>query len=100
MVAEDFAKQGLTTAVYDHIAYRVDLVSDYIQFMGAKRLWQSLAKSSTVYVQIFDGSRGDYIRDRNNNVIVYNGQNIDESTIWGGPEKQSVLLVASSEIKA
>jgi len=99
MIAEEFAKQGLVTAVYEYIARRIDVVSDNIQFRGAKRLWKSLAKTSSVYIQVFDGKINDYIRDYKNNVIVYNLSNIDENRIWGDTENQKVLLIASSEIK-
>jgi hypothetical protein len=99
MVAEDFARQGLTTAVYDYIASKVDLVSDFIQYKTSKKLWQSLAKSSRVYVYVFDGAIGDYVRDNAGKIIIYNGININETDIWGGPEKQSVLLVASGKPK-
>jgi hypothetical protein len=99
MIAEEFAKQGLVTAVYEYIARRIDVVSDNIQFRGAKRLWKSLAKTSSVYIQVFDGKINDYIRDNKNNVIVYNLSNIDENRIWGDTENQKVLLIASSEIK-
>ena len=99
MIAEEFAKQGLVTAVYEYIARRIDVVSDNIQFRGAKRLWKSLAKTSSVYIQVFDGKINDYIRDNKNNVIVYNSSNIDENRIWGDTENQKVLLIASSEIK-
>jgi hypothetical protein len=99
MIAENFAKQGLVTAVYEYIASRLDLISDYIQYRGSKRLWQSLARSASIYVQIFNGHIGDYMRDSSGSVIVYNSKNIDEKSIWGDADKQKVLLVASSELK-
>ncbi len=99
MVAEDFAKQGLVTAVYEYIANRIDLVSDYIQFSGARRLWQSLAAGSSVYIQVFDGAMNDYIRDSDGSVVIYDSINIDSNIIWGNRDKQKVLLIASSEVK-
>ena len=98
-VAEDFAKNGLSSLVYQSIVAEIDLVSDRIHFRGGKRLWQSLAQNSNIPIYIFDGHKNDYMRDEAGTIITYNGKNITEESIWGGEDKQKVLLVASTAPK-
>lgn len=93
---KDFARQGIAKDVYIFVAQHFDLVSDRVQYLGAKVLWQSLAKSSPINVYVFDESTKDYIRDSLGDIINYNGSNIDENLIWGQTNQHhDRLLVAT-----
>jgi len=87
IVAEGFEQRGYTKEVYNLIAKKYDLVSDNEQYRLAKLLWQSLARNSSVNVYVFS----------DNKYSLYDGSNINEKEIWGGVDKRSTLLVASTK---
>jgi hypothetical protein len=87
LVSEGLEQRGYTKEVYNLVAKKYDLVSDWEQYGLAKQLWQSLARNSGVNVYVFSG--GYYHR--------YDGQNISEKEIWGGMERASTLLVATTK---
>jgi hypothetical protein len=90
--------KGLTKSVYNVIGSLVDLVSDHEQYLGAKGLWKSLARSSDVNVYVFDGNKKDYVRNKNGQIVKYNGNNISDTTIWGSEiEFKTILLVATKK---
>jgi hypothetical protein len=96
MISKNIAQQGITKAVYQYLVERFDMVSDRVQYLGGKRLWQSLAKNSIANIYVFDGGVNDYIRDSGGNIVKYDGVNIDESVIWGETmAHQNRILVAS-----
>ena len=98
-IDKNFSGDGLTSLVYQIISSKVDLISDKIQYRGGKRLWKSLSRKSVVPIYVFDGYKNDYIRDDHGVIITYNGKNITEESIWGGEDKQKILLVASTSPK-
>lgn len=99
IIAKDFEQFGYTRNVYMLVAQHYDLVSDHEQYLGAKKLWQSLARSGVINVYVFDGfETKDYVRDESGNLVKYNGTNINEKKIWGDSIKyNSVLLVATTK---
>lgn len=80
-----FAEEGITKAVYELIASRIALVSDHEQYLGAKGLWKSLARSSRIAVTIFDGNNGTY--------TPYNSTNINDKKIWGDTIGHTAILL-------
>lgn len=99
MISEKIAGQGITKSVFEFLAHLFDIVSDKVQFLGAKRLWKSLARSSAVNVYVYDGNKADYRRDESGMIIKYNGSNLDDLAIWGKTsEHENVLLVATTKV--
>lgn len=97
-VVDEYAESGYTRDVYDYLAKITDLVSDHEQYIGAQRLWQSLARAGTVNVYVWDGGLGDYSRDTNGDIIRYTGKNISERYIWGDSiDHADRLLVATTK---
>ena len=95
---KEFARQAIAIDVYTFVAKRFDLVSDRIQYLGAKILWQSLAKRAIVNVYVFDEATKSYLKNSDGSIVKYNGRNIDEDEIWGREEKhQDRLLVATTQ---
>jgi hypothetical protein len=98
LIGDQFAERGYAREVYEFLATKFDLVSDHEQYLGAKRLWKSLAKSGKINIYVFDGEINDYVSDKHG-VIVYNGENINDRLIWGDTIEHSMrLLVASRGI--
>jgi len=96
--SKEFADKGRAKLVYTEIAKKVDLVSDHEQYLGAKGLWKSLARESDVNVYVFDGRTKDYIRDEDGTIKRYNGNNLQDSAIWGNTmDHKLVLLVATAK---
>ena len=87
LVAEGFEQRGYTKEVYNLIATKYDLVSDWEQYGLAKMLWKSLARNSGVNVYVFS----------DDNYRLYDGLNISEKEIWGGMNRSSTLLVATTK---
>ena len=98
-ISKEMSEQGITKSVYNSIAQHFDLISDHEQFLGAKGLWKSLARESSINVFIFDCSKNDYFRDSINSVpLKYNGKNIDTNEIWGTSfNHKGILLVATTK---
>ena len=93
---QKFESQRVALDTYEFIAQEFNLVSDRIQYLGAKALWQSLARQGRVNVYVFDEDKKDYIRLDNEKPVKYNGKNITDELIWGKKEEhQNKLLVAS-----
>jgi len=91
-----FAEQGYTRSAYKFLVSKYDLVSDYEQYLGGQRLWKSLSKESDVFIYVFDGNKGDYIRNEHNVPIRYMNDSVEASRIWGSSvEYSKILLVAS-----
>lgn len=90
-----FARQAIAKDVYVFVATHFDLVSDRIQYLGAKILWQSLAKNSNINIYVFDENSKDYLRDSDGMIINYNGYNIDENEIWGQENKHHERLLVA-----
>ena len=86
-MAEGSDQRGYTKDVYNLIAKNYDLVSDWEQYGLAKPLWKSLARNSEVNIYVFSDNR----------YRLYDGQNISEKEIWGGVERASTLLVATTK---
>ena len=100
IVSEEFAEQSYTKAVYKFLVSMYDIVSDHEQYLGGKRLWQSIAKDKDVFVYVFDGNKDDYIRDEHGVIIRYDNDDIHETKIWGPSiEHSTILLVASRKEK-
>ena len=87
LMAEGSDQRGYTKDVYNLIAKNYDLVSDWEQYGLAKPLWKSLARNSEVNIYVFSDNR----------YRLYDGQNISEKEIWGGVERASTLLVATTK---
>jgi hypothetical protein len=97
LISKNAAQQGITSAVYQYLIKRFDIMSDNVQYIGGKRLWKSLASSNYANIYVFDGNVNDYVRDVDGKILNYNGTNIDEDFIWGKTiEHQNRILVASS----
>lgn len=95
LTSTDFSRSSVARSLYIFLAKKFDLISDRIQYLGAKILWQSIAKDSPINVYVFDESIKDYLRDEQGRIILYNGSNIDDGDIWGTEDKHhSRLLVA------
>jgi len=93
--SKEFTRTMSAKQLYIFIVDHFDLISDRIQFIGAKDLWMSVARSNEVNVYVFDENKKDYIRDSNGTIVKYNGRNIDETEIWGqDQEHHDRLLVA------
>jgi len=93
-VNENFSDQKVSTDMYTFVAKHFDLISDRIQYKGAKDLWKTLAKQNRINVYVFDEETKDYIRSEGK-IVKYNGKNLDDSEIWGSDLKhQARLLVA------
>lgn len=96
LVDKKLSGGGIAGAVYQFVAERYDLVSDRLQYLGARDLWKSLARRDVINVYVFDESERDYLRDEDGEIIKYNGTNIDDDYIWGQEqEHQDRLLVAT-----
>ena len=96
IISENVAQQGITRSVYQYLVRQFDIVSDKVQYLGGKRIWQSMAKNNITNIYVFDGNIDDYIRDFSGNIIQYNGENIQENLIWGKTiDHQNRILVAS-----
>jgi hypothetical protein len=96
-VSKGQEENGITKKVYEIAAQAINLVSDHEQYLGAKGLWKSLARSSDVNVYVFDGNVKDYIRGVDGKIVKYNGRNISDHDIWGQTiQYKSVLLVATT----
>jgi len=65
------------------------VISDGAQYLGGKRIWESLARTHNV--KIWDDNIQDYLRDNNNEVINYNGTNIKDYFV--------VLLATKGDIE-
>jgi hypothetical protein len=90
-----FTRFGIANDVYVFIATKFDLISDRIQYKGAKALWKAIARQKRINVYVFDESLKDYLRDEQGHIILYNGSNIDDDDIWGTEDNHhSRLLVA------
>lgn len=97
-VSKEFADKGFTKSVYNQIAKTADFVSDHEQYLGAKGLWKSLARESDINVYVYDGHKGDYIRDASGVILKYHSKNIEDKVIWGSSEMyRTVLLVTTSK---
>jgi hypothetical protein len=94
-VDKRFAESGYTKLTYELLSKRFDLVSDKEQYWAAKKLWKSLARSNT-HIYVYDGSIGDYMRDRNGLPNRYNGQNIPEEVIWGKTVQHARRLLVAT----
>jgi hypothetical protein len=95
-VSKEYALTGNAKAVYEQIAKKVPLVSDHEQYIGAQGLWKSLARSSDVFIYVFNSEVQDYIRDQADKIVKYNSKNIEDDKIWGtDPTHRMVLLVAT-----
>lgn len=95
-VDKDTARQTFAISVYNFVASHFDLISDRIQYLGAKILWQSIARQGHVNIYVFDETKKAYVRDSSGQIVKYNGKNIDDNLIWGQKEEhQAKLLVAS-----
>jgi len=100
IISENAAQQGITRAVYSYLVNHFDILSDSVQYLGGKRLLQSLARNSICNIYVFDGNINDYLRDQLGNIINYNGENINEDYIWGqSNEHEHRILVASKSTK-
>lgn len=87
---------GYTKRAYQAIVKSgVDLVSDAEQYLGAEGLWKAVARFKDINVYVF--SKDDYLRDDEGKIIRYDSKNISQSKIWGGMDKMSTLLVATSK---
>ncbi len=96
-VSPSFSHQEVAIDTYTFIANHYDLISDRIQYLGAKVLWKSLARQGQVNVYVFDESKKDYLRE-NDKPIKYNGKNITDEMIWGKEKQhQDRLLVATKK---
>ena len=74
-------REGLALLVYTALINDgFAVISDGAQYLGGKRIWESIARTHNV--KIWDNNTQDYLRDNNNNVIDYDGTNIDDSGIW------------------
>lgn len=72
------------------------IISDELQYKGAKSLWKKLATIGLANVRVFDQDSDKFIIG-NNNSEIYNGTNIDDSVIWGNSDKMSILLILSTK---
>lgn len=96
LVSKEATRSSVARDVYLFITQHYDLVSDRIQYLGAKDLWKSIAIEPNINVYIFDETKKDYIRDKNEKIISYDGDNISDDEIWGDSEEhQHRLLVAT-----
>ena len=81
-VAEGRANQGLMSEVYKMLADKgFVLVSDNVQFEPAQALWKKIASDSGYVILIADVDHG-FFKDRNGEIIQYNGKNIPDQDIW------------------
>lgn len=97
MVSKEAAENAVARDVYVFIASHFDLISDRVQYLGAKSLWKSLAKESSINIYVFDEKKKSYLKDDKGDIIKYNGYNINDVEIWGDSEThQHRLLVATS----
>jgi len=95
-IDKTYARLGAAADIYIAFAAEFDLVSDRYQYLGAKTLWQSVAKQKRVHVHVFDLTARDYLRDSDGKIHKYDGQNITEELIWGqAPHHDERLLVAT-----
>lgn len=81
-VSEEESGTGRTRSVYEIIAQHYALVSDNVHYRGAVFLWKSIARSSNVFVYVWDHSTMDWLRDSRGTPVKYNGTNISADTIW------------------
>lgn len=99
-ISEDYAEQTYTKSVYKFLISKYDIVSDHEQYLGGKRLWQSISSQSDVFIYVFDGNTDDYIRDDSGQIVRYQHDSINEKNIWGNSiDFSKILLVASRNSK-
>jgi len=95
-VVEKYKERGFTKTTYKTIVKKYTLISDTEQYIASKKLWQSLARESDVYVYIWDNTKKEFFLE-NNKPKRYNGTNIEEDFIFGTDDKHyQVVLVASN----
>lgn len=95
---EGFQDQGIGKSMYLLLVSKgYTVLSDTEQYLGGKKLWQSLAKKNRrdSTITIYQGKSKDYLRDSNQDKIVYDGSNIPDKDIWGSHNKTLTLLVLS-----
>lgn len=82
------------------VQYGYILVSDHVQYIGGKKLWEKIAKlSSAKDYSVYIVNNGDPILDSGGELLKYNGTNLADDKIWAKPttnitdSKRYVLLV-------
>jgi hypothetical protein len=99
-VSEDYAEQTYTKSVYKFLISKYDVISDHEQYIGGKRLWQSISSETDVFIYVFDGNIDDYIRDNDDQIVRYQDESISEKNIWGHSiDFSKILLIASRNSK-
>ena len=92
-----YEKYGLAANMYAALIQQgYIVVSDSIQYLGGKLLWQKIAREAQdrYSVYVFDREVNDYLRDESGQPIKYNSRNINDDVIWkpGKPGQRLVLL--------
>jgi hypothetical protein len=99
-----FRNRNLAMAMYVLLArYGFTIVPDFEQFDGGKALWKKMATESLIrkfVIRIWSDALEDWLRDETGEIIIYNGENIDEFFIWNNSEHKkepTSLLVLTSQ---
>lgn len=90
-IHKNYQNQGLSTFMYKSIQSKTGktLVSDSVQFDGARKIWMSLAK--TPGVKLYDevtGEKSGYITI----------DDFNDSTIWGPNHYRKLLLLENTNL--
>jgi hypothetical protein len=79
------------------------VVSDNIQYIGGKELWNKIIRRSAMdHHNVFILRDGKYLRDTNGKPLVYDGNNISADDIWSTNKRSELhyytLLVAKNHM--
>lgn len=79
----------------------ITLISDNVQYIGGKKLWDKVIRKSKVDgFHIYVLRHGEFMRDAAGKVIEFDGINIPSNQIWGRPgsvDAHNTLLVATKQ---
>lgn len=99
-VNDDMYGLGLATAMYEYLVKNENIVilSDEIQYFGARRLWSRLSKRLDLTVDIVDISKGIYLEK---DVIIKHGLEDWEydERVWDYSTKKKDIRLILKEIK-
>lgn len=99
-VNEDKYGEGLATAMYEFLVKRENVVilSNEIQYFGARKLWSRLSKRIDTVVDIIDISRGIYLEK---DVTVHHGNEDWEydDRVWDYTAQKKDIRLILKEIK-
>lgn len=100
----NYQSEALAASMYLVLTrYGFNIVSDYTQYNGGKAIWKKLARESNARkccVRVWSDKLSDWLRDDTNNIIKYDGNNLDDETIWDSifsQVEQTSLFVLSAK---